>query len=152
MALVQRDFILRMIEAIAAAIARIRKRKSEGDLVGARQEVHQATMELLGPAAAMAMMVDSRTAANVVSDSRRIRLWCQLLAEDGALLRALGREREASALDRRIVELLLEAWGREPEWDEETHAVFAAARAAGGATGLDAAFAAALTRWEHDQR
>ena len=63
-----------------------------------------------------------------------------------------GREREASALDRRIVELLLEAWGREPEWDEETHAVFAAARAAGGATGLDAAFAAALAKWERDQR
>ena len=151
MALVQRDFILRMIEQIAAAIARLRKRKSEGDLVGARQEAHHATLELLGPAAAMAMMVDSRTAANLVSDPRRLRLWCQLLEEDSALQHALGKEREAAATDRRIVELLLEAWSRVKEWDEATYAVFAAVRARGGAAMIDAGFKASLAAWETEQ-
>ncbi|MEP7382495.1 MAG: hypothetical protein ABI910_12445 [Gemmatimonadota bacterium] len=152
MALVQRDFILRMIEAIAAAIARVRKRRSEGDLVGARQEVHQATMELLGPAAAMAMMVDVRTAANLVSDPNRLRLWCRLLAEDRALLSEMGKTREAGAVDRRIVELLLEAWQREKEWDEGTRELFTDARARGGADHIDAAFRAALTAWDADPR
>jgi len=152
MALVQRDYILRMIEQVAAAIARILKRKTDGDLVGARQDVHQATMQLLGPAAAMATMVDSRTAANLVSDARRLRLWCRLLAEDSEILRALGRGGEAAAVDRRIVELLLESWGREAEWDEETLAVFAAARARGGGAAIDAGFKAALSGWESAQR
>ena len=152
MALVQRDYILRMIERIAAAIARILKRKSDGDLMGARQEVHQATVELLGPASAMAMMVDSRTAANLVSDPRRLRLWARLLEEESAILREMHHDKEAAAVDRRIVELLLEAWSREKEWDEEIHGVFAAARARGGAAAIDAGFTAALTAWEGEQR
>ncbi len=138
-----------MIEALAAAIARIRKRQSEGDLTGARQDVHHATLELLGPAAAMAAMVDSRTAANLVSDPRRLRLWCQLLAEESATLLAMGKARESAAVDRRIVELLLEAWQREPEWDERTLEIFAEARARGGGDHLDAAFRASLTAWDH---
>jgi hypothetical protein len=152
MALVQRDFILRMIEAIAAAIARARKRRSEGDLVGARQEVHQATMELLGPAAAMAMMVDVRTAANLVGDPQRLRLWCQLLAEDSALLAELGRTREAAAADRRIVELLLEAWQREKEWDDQSLATFTAARERGGGDQLDPAHRALLATCDAENR
>ena len=152
MALVQRDYILRMIERIAAAIARILKRKSDGDLMGARKEVHQATVELLGPASAMAMMVDSRTAANLVSDPRRLRLWARLLEEESAILREMHHDKEAAAVDRRIVELLLEAWSREKEWDEEIQGVFAAARTRGGAAAIDAGFKAALTAWEGEQR
>lgn len=152
MALVQRDYILRMIERIAAAIARVMKRKSDGDLVGARQELQQATMELLGPASAMALMVDSRTAANLVGDAKRIQLWCRLLAEDREVLQSMGREAEARNADRRIVELLLEAWKREKEWDDETRAVFAAARARGGDDAIDPGFRAALEAWEGEQR
>jgi hypothetical protein len=151
MALVQRDHILRMIEQIAAAIARILKRKTDGDLVGARQEVRQATMQLLGPASAMAMMVDSRTSANLVSDPRRLRLWSRLLDEDSGILRQMGDEKDAAKVDRRIVELLLEAWSREKEWDDETYAVFAAARERGGAESVDAGFKAMLAAWQTEQ-
>lgn len=152
MALVQRDLILRMIEALTAAIVRIRKRRSEGDFVGARQEVQEATRELLGPAAAMAAMVDTRTAANLVSDPRRLRLWSQLLAEDSATLLEMGKARESGAVDRRVVELLLEAWHREQEWDERTREIFADARARGGADQLDPAFRAALHAWDETHR
>lgn len=152
MALVQRDHILRLIERIAAAIARAMKRKSDGDLVGARQEVQQATMELLGPAAAMAPLVDSRTAANLVGDAHRIRLWAGLLSTDRDLLQAMGRDAEAVNTDRRIVELLLEGWKREPEWDDATHAIFAAARARGAGAALDPGFTAALRAWDDARR
>lgn len=151
MALVQRDFILRMLEQIAAAVARVTQLKSTGDLVGARQEVRRATMELLGPASAMAMMVDTRTAANLVSDPRRLRLWARLLEEDSALLREMHHDREAAATDLRIVQLLLESWQREPEWDEEIRAVFVAVRARGGDRALDAAYRAQLAEWERVQ-
>ena len=148
MALVQRDFILRMIEAIAAAIASIRKRKLLGDLAGARQEVRSATLHLLGPSAAMATMVDSRTAANLVSDPRRIVLWCQLLSEESDLLRQGGHSVQAAATDGRIVELMLEAWSREKEWETDTVQLFRDARARGGDAAVDAGHQAALGAWD----
>jgi len=151
MALVQRDYILRLLEQIAAAISQVLKLKTDGDLVGARQEVRRATMELLGPASAMAMMVDPRTAANLVSDPRRLRLWARLLEEDSALLREMQHEKEAAATDLRIVQLLLESWSREKEWDDDIRAVFAAARGRGGDRALDAAYKAALAEWEREQ-
>lgn len=152
MALVQRDHILRLIEAIAAAIARARKRKADGDLVAARLDLQQATMELLGPAAAMATMVDVRTAANLVGDAQRLRLWCRLLAEDSALLTELGRSRDAAAADRRIVELLLEAWQRENEWDDRSLEIFDEVRARGGADQIDAAYRALLATCDAQRR
>ena len=148
MALVQRDYILRLIEAVAAAIARIIRRRQSGDLVGARQEVHNATLELLGPTSAMALMVDSRTAANLVSDAKRIVLWCKLLSQDSEILREMGRVTDAAAVDKRIVELMLESWARESVWDDDARALLLAARSRGGSDHLDAAHRAALAEWD----
>jgi hypothetical protein len=140
MAQFQRDFILRMIEALAAAIARILKRKQSGDLVGARLEVHNAVVELLGPAASMVGMLDSRTAANLVSDSTRLALWARLLNEDADILRLMSRTTEAAATDRRVFELLLEAWRREKSFDEETQSLYEAVSARVPVSLLDAGF------------
>ena len=140
MAQFQRDFILRMIEALAAAIASIRKRKQSGDLVGARLEVHNAIVDLLGPAASMVGMLDSRTAANLVSDPTRLALWARLLNEDADLLRLMTRSGEAAATDRRIMELLLEAWRREKSFDEETQSLYEEVTARVPVSSLDAGF------------
>lgn len=129
MALVQRDYILRMIQAIAAAVARAMGRKATGDLVGARLELHNATVELLGPTASMVGMVDTRTAANLVGDPKRLALWAQLLHEDAAVLRDMQRVAEGDATERRVVELLLEAWKREAAFDDDTRRVYDEARA-----------------------
>jgi len=109
MSLVQKDYILRLIESIAAAVARVLKRKEAGDLVGARRELDIAIGELLGPSARLAPMMDSRTAAQLVADSRRITAWATLLREDADLLRLMWRDAEASGTERRALELLLEA-------------------------------------------
>jgi hypothetical protein len=55
MAVVQRDFILRMIEAVAATLARVLRRRQEKDFVGARQDIGQAIGAVLGPRGAMAV-------------------------------------------------------------------------------------------------
>ncbi len=142
MALIQRDFILRMIEAIAAAIAQIRKRRESGDLVGARSLVHNAIVDLLGPAAAMVGMLDSRTAANLVSDPIRLAMWARLLHEDSELLREMKRTTEADATERRVLELLLESWRREKTFDDETQKLYALVSARVPASTLDAGFRA----------
>jgi hypothetical protein len=113
MSLVQKDYILRLIESIAAAVARVLKRKEAGDLVGARRELDMAIGELLGPSARLAPMMDSHTAAQLVGDSRRVTAWATLLKEDADLLRLMWRDADAGTTERRSLELLLEVWVRD---------------------------------------
>jgi hypothetical protein len=108
MALVQRDFIVRMIEAVAAAIARSLRRRQDGDHRGARAEIAAATAQVLGSAGTMASLVDTRTAVDIVSDPARVALWARLLIEDAFVLREMSRDEDGRASDRRALMLLLE--------------------------------------------
>jgi len=128
MSLVQRDYILRLIEAVAAAIARILRRKESGDFIGARREVYIACTELLGPLAPVVMHADTHTAADLVGDPRRIAAWARLLAEDAELLRLLGQADGATAMDRRVLALLLEAQSRGGPLDADSEQLLAALR------------------------
>lgn len=119
MALVQRDYILRLIEAIAAAIARILQRRAAGDFAGARREAHVARVELLGAIASVIDTVDSRTAADLIGDPWRLAALARLVLEDAITMRAMGDATVGAALERRGCELLLEAWLRGGELDAE---------------------------------
>jgi hypothetical protein len=140
MALVQRDYILRLLEAVAAAIARIMRRKESGDLPGARREVYIACTELLGPLAPVVMHADARTAADLLSDPRRVAAWARLLAEDAGLLRLLGQEDAAAATERRALTLLLEARLRGEPLDEEAARALSTLRERVPAAGIDARY------------
>jgi hypothetical protein len=122
MAVVQRDFILRMIEAVAAALARVLRRRQEKDFAGARQEISQTIGEVLGPRGAMAAMVDARTAADLISDGRQIALYSRLLAEDADVLDDMGQPDAGRVTRRRALELLLETRIRRLELRDEDHA------------------------------
>ena len=122
MAVVQRDFILRMIEAVAAALARVLRRRQEKDFVGARQEIGQAIGEVLGPRGAMAAMVDARTAADLISDARQIALYSRLLAEDADILDEMGQSDAGKMARQRALELLLETTIRRLQLRDEDHA------------------------------
>ncbi|MCC6318031.1 MAG: hypothetical protein IT361_10105 [Gemmatimonadaceae bacterium] len=120
MSLYQRDFILRLIEAVGATLRRALKRREENDLAGARQEIALTIGEVLGPGAAMVPMVDATTAANLVSDPQRLALYCQLLEADAELLSAMGQTDRAAAVARRATELLLELVLRRVELPDDT--------------------------------
>lgn len=122
MALFQRDFILRMIEVVAAALARVRRRRAERDFAGARQEIAQAIGHVLGPRGAMAAMVDSRTAADLISDPRQISLYSQLLAEDADIVDEMGQPAVALKIRVRALELMLETVIRKLELADEDQA------------------------------
>src|SRR5262245_60557305 len=101
MSLVSRDYIQRLLQSIAAALARALGRRQAGDLAGARRELDCATTELLGPVARLAPFVDSRTAADLIGDAHRIAAWARLLAEDAELLELMERGPEAVQVRRR---------------------------------------------------
>ena len=120
MSLYQRDFILRLIESVAATLRRVRKRRDDGDLAGARAEIVATMTEVLGPSAAMVPMVDAQTAANLVSDPQRVALYCQLLEADADLLDGLGHTPSGSRMRTRALELLLELVLRRAQLPDET--------------------------------
>ncbi len=111
-----------MIEVVAAALARARRRRLERDLTCARQEVSQAIGQVLGPRGAMAAMVDSRTAADLISDPRQISLYSRLLAEDADIVEEMGQPAQASAIRLRALELMLETVIRKLELADDDRA------------------------------
>lgn len=108
MSLHQRDYILRMIERIAALLARVLKRRTEGDFAGARRDIAEGMTDVLGPAGAMVRMVDPATAANLLGDADRITMYARLLEADAELQEALGDQPGASRTRCRALEVMLE--------------------------------------------
>jgi hypothetical protein len=116
----QRDYILRLIERIAAIIARAMRRKNEGDAVGARGDLAQATADLLGPAGQMVPFVDVRTAVDLLSDAERVLLYARLLDADADLQDSLGLDSQRTRLRAR--ELMREVIARGGELSDDLYA------------------------------
>lgn len=98
----ERDYILRLIAAAAAAVARLRSRLAGGgspdEIV---QEARVAVGELLGKDAQLLRMLDPSSAVHALGDPDRLKQWVQLLGVEAAAQRAAGREPEAVALEAR---------------------------------------------------
>jgi hypothetical protein len=101
----ERDYILRMIAAAAAAVARLREKLVGGgspdEVV---QEARAAQTELLGGGrdAALLRLLDPRSAVHTLGDPQRLEQWRDLLRVEAEALRAAGRHAEAIALEARI--------------------------------------------------
>jgi hypothetical protein len=106
----QEDYILRMVQQLAAAIARIAglNRRAEHDQ--ALAEAERAWGELLGDIPPeIAASVDSRTLAGMLRQPARIRLAHEIVREQAHARAAQGDAAGAARHARRAVELLLEA-------------------------------------------
>jgi hypothetical protein len=125
MGLHQRDYVLRMIERIAAVLARALKRRNEGDVEGARDDVRGALAEVLGPAGPMVAMVDPRTAVDLISDPERVTLYARLLEADADLTDAQAGAGTGALARRRALELMLELVLRRVELPDDAKAFVA---------------------------
>lgn len=98
----EKDYILRMIAAAAAAVARLRERLTGGaqpaEIVA---EARAAQGELLGPEVALLRALDPASAAHAVGDADRLRSWADLLLIEAEALRKAGRVAEADVLAQR---------------------------------------------------
>jgi hypothetical protein len=75
---------------------------------------------------------------SLIGDGRRVAAIARLLVEDAELLRLMARDSEAMALDRRTLEMLLEAFLRDGELDSEGESLVAAVRSRLPIESLDA--------------
>ena len=123
MALERRDYVERMVEQLAAVVARLIGRLRAGTPEAADEVVagaQAAQGELLGPLAAVLPQVEAASAVALLRDARQARAWVELLRVEAAARRLRGEEAAASALEARAEEL------------EHAITVAAAAPAAGG--------------------
>lgn len=97
----ERDYILRMIAAAAAAVARLREKLAGG---GTPAEIVQAARaaqgELLGKDAALLRALDPDSAARMLG-TERIPAWADLLQLEADALRADARLDDAAAIESR---------------------------------------------------
>ena len=111
----QDDWIMRQIQAVAAAIARALGRRQAGEHLEALGEVERAHAELLGNAHALVARVDAATAAHLIGDARVLGALAQITREEGRIREEMGDAEGAERLARRARELARQALQRDPE-------------------------------------
>jgi hypothetical protein len=118
----QRDLVLRWIEQLGRLVARLVGLGGKAELAAARDQVSEATINLLGPLAMLVPRLETTSAAELLADPDRIFGYAQLLDLDGAISEALGEVDAAADSRRRAVEFARAAAARltEPrqEWEQ----------------------------------
>jgi len=102
----ERDYIMRMIAAAAAAAARLRERLVGGtapdEIV---RDARAAQIELLGQESSLLRALDPTSAAHAIGDADRITAWVELLRVETAALEAGGDSAAARGLELRAAAL-----------------------------------------------
>jgi hypothetical protein len=108
------DWLLRVIDQLVQAIARIAGLNDRGEHDRALAEADQLWNDLLDGPTGLARGLDSRSLAGLLRQPARVRLAHQIAREQARALTARGDARGAADHARRAVELLLEARALEP--------------------------------------
>ncbi|MCC6553881.1 MAG: hypothetical protein IT372_12800 [Polyangiaceae bacterium] len=118
MAIRQRDYILRMLEALADAIARAAGARQGGRLDEAEQLVRETADGIFGPVYGMVEQLDALGAARVLGDPSKVLAYAALTAEQAAIDDVRARR----PAYRRALELYLEAVEMGAPLDDRTRA------------------------------
>jgi hypothetical protein len=118
----QRDLVLRWIEQLGRLVARLVGLGGKAELGAARDQVAEATINLLGPLSLLVPRLETSSAAELLADPDRIFGYAQLLDLDGTISEAMGEKDAAAESRRRALEFAREAVTRsaEPrrEWEQ----------------------------------
>lgn len=106
--MIREDYLIRMIQQIAAVLARMVNRRSSGQLEQALRE-GDAAYDLLGVPRELCDVLDTPTLAGMLRDPDKIRALARLSWEEGRIFGAQGDPLAGLARMRRALELFLEA-------------------------------------------
>src|SRR5262245_37792345 len=108
MGMLERDYILRMIQQLAQALGRILGLKRAGKLHEALQEVRATADGIFGPMRSTLDAIDAQSAASLLGNRDKIEAYAALTAEEASIHELLGDARRARSGERRALELYLE--------------------------------------------
>lgn len=110
------DYLIRLIKQLGAALARIAGRRKSRDFEGALDETGKAWDDLIGqPPRELVDVLDTRTLAEMLKDTSRMRVAAKLLVEEGRAYAGKGDPIHAGLAYRRAYELLLEVRAVAPD-------------------------------------
>lgn len=109
----RQDFILRMIEQIVQVLLRVIGLAKAGDFDAALDQLRMGYGLLLGPFAEVVPRLDSASAAQIVQNPDQLLAYARLVHAEAGVRRQMGEPAAAAALERRALELALEAHARE---------------------------------------
>lgn len=101
MSLVQKDLILRAIEQLAQALARVAALVAGQKHEEALAELDEAELALIGPQLRSLARLDSTSAALMLHSPERVRSWALLIAQRARVLAQLKRPGEALSQAKR---------------------------------------------------
>ena len=114
--MIRDDYITRLIQQVARAIARMLGKAEQGDLQGALDEASDA-YDALGLPPDLALRADAASPAELLSPDK-LRLLSQVLWQEGSLLHSSGDPLNGLDRRRRAIEARLEAQRRAPADDD----------------------------------
>ncbi|NUO82641.1 hypothetical protein HUU05_21425 [candidate division KSB1 bacterium] len=117
--MVERDYIMRLVQQLAAALTRIFKLKEQEKYEQALDETGSAFNELLGMSPELMAAFDSATLAQLLGHHQRVKTAAALFRAEGELYQRKGEEAVAQARYQRAFELYLEAAQMQEQSDAE---------------------------------
>lgn len=123
--MIERDYIMRLVQQLAAVATRILRLRELEKYDQAQQELEQAYGELLGLQHELLLSLDAATAAQLLGHEEKIKIAAKLMQEESALLEHQGRFEQAHARRQRALELYLEALALAGYSEEEDGAILA---------------------------
>lgn len=109
MSVARRDYILRLIEQFAQALARIIGLRKSGKLDEAQKLANETADGIFGSLRLMIDQVDASTAGGLLGTREKIAVYAALTAEEAEITALKGDARKARGRRRRALELYLEA-------------------------------------------
>jgi hypothetical protein len=111
------DYIMKLIEMTAKAVAQMISRRQAGDFTAAHAVLDAAYRSLIGSDAVLFSRMDTETGARLLALPEKMAVMADLLHEDAELERA-AQEGDGRELDRKALEYARKAAEARPE-DED---------------------------------
>ena len=126
--MIERDYVLRMIQLLARAVARIFGLKRAGQLEEALEAVSETVDEIFGTLRTTLDAVDPQTAARLLASPEKIEAYALLTAEEASILELTGDATRAKSGYRRALSFYLEAVLLELKISDDASAAIVALR------------------------
>lgn len=120
---IRKDYIERLVEQFAAALARLLKARREKRFDDAAQLLRATALDTLGMEYDALLMVDARSTARLLGEPSRVKVLARLVAEDGELHQDQGDSATAAVRFRYALALYAEAQSLGATLDGEDTAV-----------------------------
>ena len=127
--MIERDYIMRMIAQLSAAIARILFAKKRRKYAEALQLAQNAYEQLLGLNDELVEQMDAATLAMLLGEKEKIKALAALLREEGEILHLQGNASDGNLKYEKALALFQEAGRRSTSKNDECEAAIAALQA-----------------------